>query len=374
MSEIADTQHTHSLSYNTKREGQANTKKQTSTRYRWAFIEVAPSLTKYYDEIENELMKAKFKYYLAGWHRGETKEDGTPYGDHIHIFIQWINPKEQGKAFLNKIYNAHVAPHKDYNPTGIINYIKCQDKKHITQNIKFELIKEDGESSGTGKFPSIEEVYNMPREERQTLGYQYRNIIKEADERELRAEWFKNMIHNKKSQIKVDWFFGPGGTGKTQFCKSIALNEYEYEEEEIGLLSFDNSGNANLTNLIMDDTYNIKCLIFNEYRDSKLPIATFLEYILNENCYRKLYGYYYFPNLERILISSAQNPYYIYNKCSENRKQISRRLTNIYYMEGDYDFEEQKPEFINGWTGEEYFKYYHDEQINIASQIDVKLR
>lgn len=328
-------------------------KKKKNNRFRWAFIEVNPSLIKHYNEIAEELKKAKFKYYLAGWHRNEIDENGKIKNDHIHIFVQWINPKELGEAFLRKIYYAHVSPHEDYNPVGIIKYIKCEDKKHKDAGITSEIIEEIGIASSSGKFPSMAEVKEMDREERQNLGPQYRGIIKEINTNEIAAESYLNKIYNKKKQIKITWIYGEGGHGKTQLGYMMLRDRIE-DDKKTGLIYWDDSGMANLESDYKDRPEEINILFWNEFRDSRLRFDNFLQYALNEKAYRILYDNIYFRDLEEIIITSSQKPENIYSNIQENRKQIYRRITYVATLE-DWNFDEQEPLGLDIQTGELYF-------------------
>lgn len=325
-------------------------KKKASNRYRWVFIEIPESKTKYYDEIAEYLKKAKFDYYLAGWH---IPEKDSKVGLHIHIFIQWKQPKEQGEAFLKQIYYCH-AEHKEYNPTGIIKYIKCEDEKHKKEKVKSEIIEEIGNAKGSGKFPSMKEVKQMSREERENLGPQYKNIVKEANENDIAKEQYLNMIYNKKKQIQVLWLYGTGGKGKTQLGYMILRDERE-EGNDGGIITFDDSGMANLNSDVKDKPEKIKILMFNEFRDSSLKFHHFLSYLLNEKPYRILYDNIYFPNLEKIIITSPYKPNEIYLNVREGKEQIERRITYVGTMD-DWDFDEQEPINLQIVKGDEYFK------------------
>ena len=72
-------------------------------------------------------------------------------------------------------------------------------------------------------------------------------------------------------------------------------------------------------------------VIMNEFRDSCLRFNDFLEILTNEHQFNSKHGSFYCPNMKRIIITTIQNPINIYNKCSEDRTQIYRRLTKIYY-------------------------------------------
>lgn len=333
----------------------------SNTKFRWAFILLNTEfLIRNYKDIADELKKCKFDYYLAGWHRGEKDDKNVIQKDHIHIFIQYKYAREMGVNFLRKIYNAHVAPHEKYNPTAIIRYIKCDDKKHKNEEWGSEIIEEIGVGKTNNQFPSIAEVREMPKEERDQLGIQYKNINKELDELDMKKKIYTDKIHHRRKQIEVSYYFGTGGTGKTEmgYCELE-----KYEDEEGGILTFDDTGKGELENPDIDTT-KIKILLINEFRDSQIKFCDFLAYLLNEKPIRKLYGYYYFPNLEKIVITSSQDPYHIYPNKLENRKQIYRRLTYVYKMDGDYDFETQEPESINGWFGWEYFELKMKQESN----------
>lgn len=330
-----------------------------NNRFRWAFIEIPNSKIKYYNDISTYLKKAKFNYYLAGYH---IPNNISTVGKHIHIFIQWVNPKVQGEQFLKEIYYCHISPHQNYNPTAIINYIKCKDEKHKKENVNFELIEESGESKGCGKFPSIKEVKEMSKEQREELGPQYKNIVKEINENEIAAESFLNKIYNKKKQIEVLYLYGSGGIGKTQCAYMIMRDEIE-DGKGCGIITFDDNGFANLESNYKDEPEKINVLLWNEFRDSNIKFNHFLQYLLNEKPYRILYNNVYLPNLEKIIITSSQAPEELYKNIAnyENRAQLERRLTEVGTLD-KWDYDEQEPENLQIDFGYKYFENIHKKQ------------
>ena len=339
-------------------------------RYRWGFFEISPSLCKFYNDIANTLKKAKTKYYLAGWHRNEIGPDGKMKNDHIHIFVQWQQPKLQGRAFLQSIYNIHAAKHENYNPGAMIKYIKCEDKKHMNAGIKSEIIEESGEMGKSGQFPSLGEVKQMNRDERATLGPQYKNIVKECNETDIKKQNYTNWLYKKKPFIKVIWMFGEGGSGKTQSARKLMAN-FDRHSIYTGTMTFDNNGNADLnTNLDDDEIDKIEVLLINEFRDTTLKFVDFLQYLTGEKNYRKLYGWYILPNVKTIFITTKQRPEEIYkNAVTENRKQIYRRIYKIMKFEGEYDYFNDYAEKVSVMDMKNYVKNnfkFEGENVNLA--------
>lgn len=324
--------------------------KNKEMRFRWAFIEIPEKLVKFYADIAEFLKKTKFSYYLAGYH---VPEADSTVGKHIHIFVQWVQPRAQGASFLRQLCGAHLSPHENYNPGAMVRYIKCEDEKHKSEKVSSELIEEIGELKGNGKFPSMGEVEQMTKNERKNLGPQYKNIVKEANENDMAKEQYLNMIYNKKKQIEVLWLYGKGGKGKTQLGL-LKLREERENGNDGGIITFDDSGMANLNSDVKNEPERIKILMFNEFRDSSLKFHHFLSYLLNEKPYRVLYDNIYFPNLEKIVITSSQKPDEIYLNVKEGKEQIERRITYVGTME-DWNFDEQEPMGLEIISGNEYF-------------------
>lgn len=344
--------------------------KKEKNRYRWAFIEVAESLTKLYKDISNELKKAKIKYYLAGWHKNEPDENGKIKNPHIHILVIWEQPKAFTETFLRKIYYAHVSPHDKPNYIGMMKYIKCEDEKHKKLGIQSEIIEEIGTVGKSGCFPSLGEVKQMSREERETLGPQYKNIVKECNEADIRKQNYSDWLHKRKPFIKVIWMFGEGGSGKTQSARKLMAN-FDDNGVKTGSMTFDNNGNAYLDNDVDDDEIDkIEVLLINEFRDSTLKFVDFLQYLTGEKNYRRLYGWYILPNLKTIFITTRQRPEEIYKTAiSENRKQIYRRIYKIMKFEGDYDYFNDCAEKVSCMDMKDYVKNnfkFDGESVNIA--------
>ena len=307
--------------YNTRKGAQEQ--KEGCGKFRWAFIEIPNLRIPDYGKIKKFILSKNPTYYLCGQHEGEEDKK-----THYHIFVQFKGPIAQNERFIKGILNCHLSRHDDYNPQGMINYIKCTDKKHIESGIKSTIIDEIGEQHGTGKYPTIKELETMSKEELKDLPIQYKRIVDQELNFRADKEAYENMINHKHKQIIIKYYFGEGGTGKT-WASYDFLAKYNEKGKGTASISFDDTGKAFIhTN--QRDMAKIKYVVWNEFRDSTLKLTDFLSYTLNEKPLRIMYGWQSLPNLKKIIITSSQAPEDLYKKAiTENRTQIYRRLTKI---------------------------------------------
>lgn len=318
-----------SLSYNTRETGTGK----KNTKFRWAFVLLNNEfLIKKYDEISKELKNAKFDYYLAGWHRGEKDEEGVIQNDHIHIFIQYHSPREMGIGFLRRIYNAHVAEHKEYNPTAIIRYIKCDDKKHKEDEWTSEIIEEIGIQKTNGKFPNIGEIQKMNKEQIKELPVQYYNIAnKIINDKKEEDEFDKMLSEIENDELKapeIIYITGESGNGKTYKAYKIALQHYK--KEDIGKIQINN----NFFKITKD---NAKCFVIEEFRDSQLKASEFLQFTDKYGYNANIKGDFQFLRPEMIIICSIIEAEDLYKNINEINKQFLRRISKYYEMDENHN-------------------------------------
>ena len=149
-----------------------------------------------YEEVKSYLTKLKqFRYLIS------CKEYAPTTGkEHIHIYVQFLNSQ---KLNVKKCKGAHIE--------------KCfgtpeQNKAYIE---KGELIDEIGifGTNETSRFPTIDQVKLMSKEERNQLPISYYNTVKKINTEE------DNMMDTDdiyKPDVKVYYFFGPSGIGKSK--------------------------------------------------------------------------------------------------------------------------------------------------------------
>ena len=80
-------------------------------------------------------------------------------------------------------------------------------------------------------------------------------------QRQIEKEFFKKKFEwqNEEDMIKVHWFFGTGGKGKTAYVQKVLLaNEFE----KTATIDFDDRGNAKVD--FYDDEREVENIVFNE--------------------------------------------------------------------------------------------------------------
>lgn len=250
------------------------------------------------------------RYILVGKHDGPTLE-------HYHVYANYRSTKN----FNSRDFDySHLKKVK--SPQATIKYIKCQDKKHITKKVSCDVYLEEGDApaQGTQNFKilqnlSIEEKKELPLNTILALNKveNYFNDLQAVD------DWLNNF------NLTVEWHMGEPGSGKTYYAKQIG-KEYRDKNKSVGIVSFDKNG---FTHYLGDDKAEL--LIINEFRDSNIKFNDFLEILTNEHQFNIKNGNLYLKYVNRIIITTVQNPVLIYRNIREDREQIYRRLTKIYY-------------------------------------------
>ena len=248
----------------------------------------------HYDEIKDYLTKLKqFRYLIS------CKEYAPTTGkEHIHIYVQFSNPQ---RLSVKKCKGAHIE--------------KCfgtpeQNKAYIE---KGELIDEIGifGSSEVTRFPSIDQVKLMSREERNQLPISYYNTVKRINTEE---DNMMNIEDIYKPDVKVYYFYGPSGIGKSKNAVEL-IKKYGTKFDE---LKYENGfwlgyGGSEIA-------------FYDDWRDSHMKASEFINfidyYIHNLNvkggCEKNRY--------KIIIITSIQSPWEIYQTQPELQEQWLRRM------------------------------------------------
>lgn len=257
----------------------------------------------HYNEISEYLKHYKsLNYLLTCEHIGQKNK-------HYHTFIQFKSPI---KLNVNELFGSHIDVSRG-TPQQNINYVKCEDEKHIRKNIKAKLIEEIGTVRKTGN-PSINDVKQMTKEEREDLPLSYKNIVDKINEQETNDididDWFKD--------VKVIYIVGPSGIGKTQKAKEI-IRQYGYKK--INVVKFD--GNFWL------GTGTADVAIYDDFRDSHMKASEFINFIDYNKQIMNIKGGKKLNEYKLIIITSIQHPKNIYRNISEAKKQWMRRIEII---------------------------------------------
>lgn len=267
---------------------------------------------KHLDDIVKYLGKYKGCNYML-----VCSHDKPQY--HVHIYVQYSNTVHLSSQWL---FGAHIEKCHGSAQQNI-KYCKGEDEKHKTLGIKCETILERGEPDCKGIPKTIRDVKNMDMNDLEELDPKYYRTIKEIkkdiEEEEAIDDWLNDY------NINVVWHYGDPGSGKTWTCKQIG-REFRKMGKKVATVSFDKNGFAHFIG-----SKDCELLIINEFRDSNIPLKYFLEILTNEHVYNIKNAQVYLRHLKQIQINSIQNPCDIYKVCYENRRQIYRRINEIYY-------------------------------------------
>lgn len=145
-----------------------------------------------YDELKGYITKLKSNNYLIS-----AKEEAPTTGhEHIHIYCQFSSPI---KLSIKKCCGAHIDK-CDGTPQQVKDYVKKDG----------EIIDEIGVMRPWGGIPSIAEVKTATPEELETLPIMYYKTVEAIKKTLPKKRYYK--------PVKVHWYYGPTGTGKTRWA------------------------------------------------------------------------------------------------------------------------------------------------------------
>lgn len=262
----------------------------------------------YWDELKEYLdQHPKLQYAIA------TLEKAPTTGHkHIHCYAQM---KENTTVSKEKTANARIDPCRGSAQQNI-DYIK----KTKEPEKRGEIIWEKGTPKHKGG-PTIKELKEMPREDREQLPGCYYNIVNkiEAEENKMLKgdEMFKEM--------KVHWYWGDSGLGKTRRAyKEIGsriFNEVKFDG-----------------NFWHGATEQSTIALYDDFRDSDMKPRELINFIDYNKHIMNVKGGSIRNQYTEIYITSIQSPEEIYrNVEGEPRKQWLRRLTEILHFQADSD-------------------------------------
>ena len=235
---------------------------------------------------------------------------------HFHIFAQYSN---NILCDAKKINYIHVKKFKKYGtPQDYVNYCKGLDVKHQKLGVKCKTIIEDGELRKAGGI-TIRDVEQMSKDERKDLPFQYHNIVRDINRREVNDididDWCK--------EVKIVWYWGMSGSGKSTAATQYVRTHPEYGRL-INVLSYVNSFYQGVGN-------KAKIAIYDDFRDSDMKAAEFVKLIDYRKHTLNIKGDEIINQYKLIIFTSLQNPTNIYrNYLEEDRIQWLRRMEIIH--------------------------------------------
>lgn len=252
---------------------------------------------------------------LKGWIYGiATLEKAPTTGHkHIHFYCQYNKVVEIYKKKIPEVRVDKCRGSAQQN----IDYIRKTKEPEKAGEIIFE--------KGTPKHkggPTIAELKEMPKEEREQLPGCYFNIVNK-----INADEAKDIpIDEMHKDVKVYYIWGPSGIGKTERAKKM----------------FKEAGFTTINHVKFDGNFwagtkeQKGACLYDDFRDSHMKPSEFINFIdyniqlmnVKGGGHKNLYTF--------IIITSVQDPEEIYkNVEGEPRRQWLRRFTEIIHMQED---------------------------------------
>lgn len=246
--------------------------------------------------------KKQFIYGIA------TLEKAPTTGHkHIHFYAQFNKPTEIAKSQIPEVRVDKCRGSAQQN----IDYIKKTKEPEKRGEIIFE--------KGTPKLkggPTIKELKEMPREDREELPGMYFNIVNKInaeEDAELKgSESYKEM--------KVHWYWGNSGLGKTRRAYK-EIGERIYNEVKFDGNFWHGTGKAAIA-------------LYDDFRASDMKPRELINFIDYNKHIMNIKGGSKRNEYTEIYITSIESPEEIYkNVEGEPRKQWLRRITEIVHFE-----------------------------------------
>lgn len=288
-------------------------------------LTVNPSKLIYYDKLMEYLIGRKPNYIISAWHNG-------PSNRHIHIYAQY---PEKKTFSANKLF--HVNMKKTTKSAQYSRkYVLAIDAKHERLGVTADKIFEQGIMNLNGGFYKIKstEIADFNADEMGELGpreFLIANRVQEVMRKQDSEKRFREMLAERRQGIykkpEVIVYNGESDAGKTSAAYNQAFKKYA--DEDIARVNFDENGFAHIDG----DSGNMKCLIFEEFRDADMSLRQWLQ-LCDGTGYRiNVKGSDCFVRPERICFSSTLplNKWYA-KACSrdkENQWQILRRVSML---------------------------------------------
>ncbi len=285
-----------------------NTKEQGVILRSRSFQFTINEIEKYKDLIEIIKKLKNCDYYISC-----LEEAPTTGHKHIHLYTHFSNPYRISKKILD--LGVHI------------EICKGSPKQNI------EYIEKDGNI--------LDEWGNRPKQGMRTVGELKK--IKNPDDLNYNEynTWRKIQdsinadidIDDVYKEIKVYYIFGPSGIGKSLKAKDIVRENKEKYGKIVNYVKYSNNFWINI-----GDSANIA--IYDEFRDSSMPLDEFINFIDYNIHPMNIKGGYKQNNYKLIIITSVQNPKFIYpNAKGEPREQWLRRMEIIDMRPKDNDID-----------------------------------
>lgn len=261
----------------------------------------------YWDELKDYVSNhPQFQYGIA------TLEKAPTTGHkHIHCYVQFKQPTKLSKE---KTANARIDKCRGSAQQNI-DYVK----KTKEPEKRGEIIWEEGEPKHKGG-PTIKEIKEMPKEEREQLPGFYFNIVNKINNEEAKDI----SVDEFHKEVKVFYLWGPSGIGKTR--RAIEMIK-QAGFQTFNLVKYDG-------NFWHGAKENGGAALYDDFRDSHMKPSEFINFIDYNIQIMNVKGGSIKNKYSYIVITSVQDPEAIYSNVEgEPRKQWLRRMSEIIHFE-----------------------------------------
>lgn len=298
-----------------------------------------PKAIEHYQKIYDYLTgRAGFRYILVTKH---LAHEGQNY-DHYHIAVQYENSIKLSAQYL---YGAHnEAAEKSIQAN--IKYCKCEDKKHKSLGVTYELIDEKGNFKPRGGDYSVKHLLEIDNKEDLPDGRMYNTWKKLKEEKESEDAFLFMLECIEKNDLRgpeVIYFIGKPGFGKTWNAYRYALQKYD--KKDICKVTINN-------NFFSYTGLGTKCFVIDEFRPSQLHPSSLLSFTDKYGYNSPIKGGYKYVHPECIIICSIIHPSRLYREDKEElNEQFTRRITHLFEVQLDHTYIELpigEPVYIGG--------------------------
>lgn len=232
---------------------------------------------------------------------------------HGHYYVYYKNQRtwKQLKTYFGD--KAHIEI--PISNSGAINYIMGRGEH---ANSKSNMVEMGKSPCDNGKHISVQQALTMTSTEIADLK-DHKDVISIMKVRNLMDDGVDLEDWHKK--IEVTYIYGPSGAGKSTLAKKM-LKDEGYKKAHI--IKYESTFYHGIGN-------GFGAAIYDDFRDSHMKPSEFINLIDYNRHYMNIKGGTVMNNLERIIITSVQNPEWIYSGISdeEPKKQWLRRMKVI---------------------------------------------
>lgn len=235
----------------------------------------------------------------------DTSKDGK---SHFHQYLYF-----KSQVSFNTIKKHYPTAHiqREMKQGAYIDYIK------ENANGRKTLVYEQGTAPKKHLFPTIREVREMTRDEREDLPLQYFNSVSRLNAEENNDIPIDELY---KPEMKVFYITGPSGAGKTRKAIEMAKS-----------LGYTTINTVKYDGAFWHGVGRSECAIYDDFRDSHMKPSEFINFIDYNVHPLNVKGGSVMNHYKTIIFTSVQHPWSIYLglPSEEPKKQWLRRMEVI---------------------------------------------